>query len=188
MTLRRGLVLVGLLLLPALSVLAEPPAATGGVEVQLQSLSRSLSELVTLLRQQLAGQRSELLMRRVELERGRLLPLETALQGARSQRQSYEDQLANFQGMAGSFEVEEQARGESSGAETAGQEEGAQAGSAFSAFPAHMKEHLETQMKLLKQRLREADDRIAELENEIGAVRRSVDSWQGLLDREFPLR
>ena len=166
--------------------LGAPPVgaaqAPGTAAEELARLNRTVEELVAVMRQHLSGQRIELLMRQVEIKRAKVAPIEQALRAARETKENAEDQLRTskysleqmLQSMADGF-------GARPGGESPTPEERAEMEKAID----QMTRQHEFEVKLVRDRLAAAEDRIQELENELAPAKAELQHWEGLVDREL---
>ena len=165
------------LALPSLFATVVGAQETSGVsmpsiESQLERLNQNIERIATLLERSLEGQQLELLMQRVEVGASRLAVAEKNLRDARTTRA----QLGNEK-----WEIE---------ARLAQMADELDRGTLE--MPLEEMEHytreLDLQLQLLKERLRDADRQIIELENEVMRQRGHIRDWQDYIDNELTAR
>jgi septum formation inhibitor MinC len=146
------------------------PAQGASLQEQMADLNRSVQELVALLHQYLGNQQVDLLIKRVELGRQKASPLAQELRELRARRSADAERLAQLR-------TAQAAQGEQPERTGTSEEEEREA--------AVRETMLEGELKLLKGRIAQADQRIAELENELMEEERNIRSWEALIDRRL---
>ncbi len=139
---------------------------------QLQRLNQNIERIAKILEQSLQGQNLELLIQRVEMGSSRLAVAEGNLRSARATRNSLDDEKLEIEARLDQM-ADELDRG------------GLQM--PLEDLERYTRE-MDLQLQLLKQRLREADREILELENEVTRQRANIRDWQDFIDQELTAR
>lgn len=168
-------------LLGAGALAAQEPAPASVAE-ELARLNRTLQQLVAVAQQQLGGQRIELLMRQVEIKRAKVAPLEQALRAAREARDNAEEQLRSLQlsreqvleSVALSFEAAPEATGL-----------GTEDRERMEETVAQMVRQHDQELKMLRERIASAEERIQVLENDLAPAKAELQHWEAQVDREL---
>ena len=144
----------------------------GALQTQLERLNDNIERIAALLERSLEGQHLDLLIQRVEMGASRLGVAEKNLRDAQATRSNLDDER---------FEIETRlarmAESLDSGATEMSLEE----------IEMYTGE-LDLQLKLLKEKLRDADREIIELENEVMRQRGNIRDWQDYIDEELTSR
>ena len=148
---------------------AQDAAELAGIRQELAQLNETLSALLDAFTRQTEGQKLQLLLQRMEITSQRAATLEAELTSARATRSSLQDQLARSQEHLENFNNEL-----SSGAREISSEEA-------DGYNRSMLFEIGRQ----QESLRDADARIAELENRLATARRELEEWQSYVDREL---
>ena len=143
-----------------------------GLHSQLERLNNNIERIATLLEQSLRGQQLDLLIQRVEMGASRLAVAEQSLRSAQGTRDALDDEKLAIEARLG--QMAEQL---DSGTVDIPLEE----------LDQYTRE-LDLQLELLKERLRNADRKILELENDVMRQRESIRDWQDYIDRELTSR
>ncbi|HEY4564315.1 MAG TPA: hypothetical protein VIJ36_15120 [Thermoanaerobaculia bacterium] len=164
-----------LLWMPWTAAQAQPaaPASTSTLETEVASLDRSLQDLVALLRELAGRQQTDLLLKRVELGYLKMEPLQQERKELRERKAADEEELKRIQtavaAQQAAAETQETAKPE-------GPDE------------AVGKVMLAANIKRLKSRIAEADQRIAELDSELQQEQRNVQRWEAMIDQRLDRR
>jgi chromosome segregation ATPase len=130
-----------------------------------------MTQLVGLLRDVMERQSLDVLLKRVELHYLALAPIQEDLRSARAERRSLEDEQARLQNI--SSELEDQSE--------LGDAEMATSAAAKKA----MRRDLEIQLKFLRGRMANAEQRIAELENDLTDGQRKIEIIEAMIDERM---
>jgi chromosome segregation ATPase len=139
---------------------------------QLQRLNDNIERIATLLEQSLDGQQLDLLIQRVEMGANRLAVAERNLRSAQDTRTVIDNEKLEIEAR-----LTQMADDLDRGAIDMPLEEMEQYTRA-----------LDLRLQLLKERLRDADREIIELENEVMRQRGSIRDWQDYIDDELTSR
>jgi chaperonin cofactor prefoldin len=138
------------------------------VVLELERVRASLERLVELLEDAQAGQRAELILRRIERKERRLLPLESRMQDVREELSLLEQETAEFEGFREQFDQElrdARERGESDDREARMIREQID----------RREEELEKRKESLELRIRRLEDEVAERREEIALLEASLE-------------
>lgn len=153
---------------------AVPPDTAATLQAELARINQSMAQLVALLRESMERQDLEIVLKRVELHHLALAPIHEELYSARATKLSLEEEQMRLQSVLD--ELEEQAGlGDSSVLP------------ALDAEKQAMKRDLEVQLKFLKGRVASAEQRVADLENELRDGQREIKTLEGILDERLRL-
>jgi hypothetical protein len=145
------------------------PAPTATLETEVANLTRSLQELVVILRENVGRQQTDLLLKRVELGYMKVGPLQQERKDLRARRAADDEELKPIQAvLAARQTVETQDPAKPEDPEAA-------IGKVFQ----------EANVKRLKGRISEADQRLAELDSELQQEERNLQHWETLIDQRL---
>ncbi len=161
---------------PASSAPNPPASPADPLAQQVAEVSRTLKELVGLLREQLKAQRADTLMNRLDLKTRALAPLEATLAGTRSECRSLQDQIAQIR--ARQEQVDSQ-MSEMGRAPAPGRPE--------EQLKAEKAEH-EMILKVLGDRLGAAEQRALEMESDLAGRRSEIKALEEQVDAHLGLR
>lgn len=148
------------------------PAAASPLELEVATLNRSIQELVRLLREVLGRQHTDLLFKRIELGLQKMGPLENERRELLARRNADEEEFKRLQiALAARQAVEPQDPNQPEN-----QDETAQ------------RLMFEANVRRLKGRVAEADQRIAELDSELLRERRIIEQWEAVIDQRLGQR
>lgn len=136
---------------------------------QLERLNDNIERIATLLERSLQGQQLELLIQRVDMGASRLAIAEKNLRQAQATRSSIDEEKTEIEARL-SMMADEIDSG------------------SLSMTVEEMEQYtreLDLHLKLLKDRLRQADREISELENEVMRQRGNIRDWQDYIDEEL---
>lgn len=136
---------------------------------ELERIADSLEEIAELLTAELESAKLQLVLRRIELSERRIQPLEEAVRDAEAAQESASLEVASMQSMLD--RIENQLRDNISALDS----------STESALRTEVTQ-VEFALRQAKRRVRNAEQRIVELENEVLTERDRVDLWQQILD------
>lgn len=156
----------------------EPGVSQANVGQEVARLNVTLKELVTLLRQQLAGQRIELLMWQVELKRDKLAPLENELRSARAAQEGAEAELHQLQ-------LSQEQSTDSIANEFEGGDGSPEQREQMERMAEQMSRHFTLQIKLTKERIAALEQKIQVLEGDASTARAEVEHWEAMVEREL---
>jgi chromosome segregation ATPase len=164
-----------LLWVPWTAAQAQPaaPASTSTLETEVADLDRSLQELVALLRELAGRQQTDLLLKRVELGYLKMGPLQQERKELRERKAADEEDLRRIQTVIAARQAAAETQ---ETAKLEGPDE------------AVGKVMLEANIKRLKSRISEADQRIAELDSELQQEQRNVQRWEAMIDQRLDRR
>lgn len=169
------------LLLVTLCVPATGPATaqsepldpqTTALQTELRRLNKNIERIATLLERSVEGQQLDLLIQRVEMGSNRLSLAEQSLRSAKISRAAIDDQKREIDARLGQLAEEIDV-----GTLDMPVEE----------LERYTRE-LGLQLKLLKEKVRDADRQILELENEVMNQRDRVRDWQDYIDEKLTSR
>jgi chromosome segregation protein len=149
--------------------------AAASLQKELSQLNQSMAQLVALLRQNLETQQTEVLLKRVELSRLDLTPLENELRSLRASRDGLQEERDRVQARLDEVEAQQASRREEI-PERANEE------------LRMMMREAEAQIKLMKDRLRGLELRIVELEGDVASKRREIEVLEAAIDERLRLR
>jgi multidrug resistance efflux pump len=158
----------------ALGQQASPSPTPGSLPEQVADLDRSVKELVALLKEYLGRQQVDFLFKRVELSLQKMGPLNEELRNLRATRVADEGELGQLRTALAARQALASQSGVKSGEEQ--QEEALQG------------VQREAQIKLLRSRISQTDQRIAELENELAQEQQNVRRWEAAIDQRLGTR
>lgn len=150
-----------------------PPPSSGSLEQEVRQLNRSVQELVVLLRDHLAHQDVDLLLKRVEIGLQKIAPLEQELKDLRARRVADEESLNQLRIAMTMVQTLEQDGTGSTSDDTA---------------QTARKVQLEAEVKRLRRRLSETEQRIVEVEGKLAQEQRDLQQWELLIDRRLGQR
>lgn len=167
-----GAALLFLLALAALSTAAQPPAADETVAPpdsanELARIRAALERIADSLQRQNEGQKTELAMRRLDMESRAAERLEGEIASLVSSRDSLEDERFRMQGQLVAI------------ARDAEEPDSAYTQQEVS----RLREQFELQLGLLEARIAELDHRTGELRNQLAGHRDTARGWRSLIDR-----
>lgn len=171
---RLPFVLLLILTLPLLVGVAargqeDPDESAATLHSQLERLNDNIERIAKLLERSLQGQQLELLIQRVEMGASRLAVAEQNLRSAQSTRTAIDNEKSEIEARLTQM-ADELDRGNME-------------------MPLEEIEQytrqLDLQLKLLTDRLRDADREIIELENEVMRQRGNIRDWQDYIDEEL---
>lgn len=139
---------------------------------QLERLNQNIERIAALLERSLQGQQLDLMIQRVEMGANRLAVAEQTLRSAQATRSDLDDEKLEIEARLGQM-----AEALDSGTTDMPLEQ----------IEQYTRE-LDLQLKLLKERLRDADRKIIELENEVMRQRDHMRDWQDYIDEELTSR
>ena len=146
------------------------PAASGSLEQEVIQLDRSLQELVSLLREYLARQEVDLLLKRVALGLQKMGPLNQELESLRARKAADDEKLSQLRTARAALPVPDIQSGTNPEASEEGEIRRMQ---------------LDAEIARLKRRVSEADQRIMELENTLAEEQRELRQWEAEIDRRL---
>jgi hypothetical protein len=153
---------------------ASSPPAPASLPEQVTDLNRSVKELVVLFKEYLNRQQVDYLFKRVELSLQKMGPIKEELRGLRTSKATDETELSQFQTAFAMLQTLAP-QGEAKSEEEQRQE-------------AFVIAQREAQTKLLKRRLSQTDQRIAELENELAQEQQNAQRWEAAIDQRLGTR
>lgn len=163
----------GVLLAGTSVVVGQAPATEGqALQGELRRMNKNIERIATLLERSVEGQNLELLMQRVEMGSSRLSVAEQNLRGAQTSRASIDDERREIE-----MRLAQLAGDLDSGTIDMPLEE-------IERFT----QELDLQLRLLKDKVREADREIIALENEVMRQRSRVREWQDYIDGKLSER
>ena len=136
---------------------------------EIQLLNRNIERIATLLERSVEGQQLELLIQRVEMASSRLSLAEQTLHSAKSSRANLDDEKRELEMRLDQL---------------AGQLDTGEIDMSLEDMERYTQE-LGLQLKLLNERVRDADRQIIELENEVMNQRDNVRDWQDYIDEKL---
>lgn len=142
---------------------------TAALQSELQRLNKNIERIALLLERSVESQNLDLLIQRVEMGSSRLSLAEQNLRSAQMSRSSIEDEKRELEARLGQLADELD-----SGTIDMPVEE-------LERYTRDLGLHL----TLLKERVRDADRQIIELENEVMSQRESVRDWQDYIDEKL---
>ena len=148
------------------------PAAAPGLQMEVANLDRSVQELLALLREYLGRQQTDLLFKRVELSLQRTSPLEQERREIRAHKAADEDELKRVQAAVAAYLA-------TVSQDAAKAENRAEAAEIVIA---------EANIKRLKSRISQADQRLAELDSILLEEERNVRRWEASIDQRLGQR
>jgi hypothetical protein len=155
---------------------AQPAAATPApaptLQMEVVNLNRSVQELLALLRESLANQQTDFLFKRVELILQRTGPLEQERREIRAHKAADEEELKRVQAAVAAYPATEPQ-------DAAKAENRAEAAEIVIA---------EANIKRLKGRISQADQRLAELDSTLLEEERNVQRWEASIDQRLGQR
>ena len=151
--------------------LAQTPVATAtGPAPELTELNRSLQEIAAVLRELLDAQQIDHLMKRVQLQRDSLAPLEEELRRTRSSREGTAEQIQELTAHQTFLEEVAQENPES-----------------IEDYRIESRQ-IELQIKVLAAKLEPLEQRIFDMENDLRGRQAEIRDWEDLLDDALGLR
>lgn len=152
-----------------------PPAEEARLGPRVDELNDTLKKIVVLLEQQVRGQQTNQLMKRIELRRRSLEPLERELRGSRQALESMEADLKRVEAQQDYLDEE--------------REKQLQAGVAADDSQLKMERRMvDLQLEELLARKETLEQRIFELENDLAGRQAELRDWEEILDEELGLR
>lgn len=142
----------------------------GAVQQDVAELNRSVKELVALLREYLTRQQVDLMFKRIELCFQKMGPIQEELRGLRARRSDDEvelNQLRTALAAREALEPQEEPKADEDLERDV------------------RKVQLEAEIKSLRNRISQADQRILQLENELAQEQRNVQSWEAVIDQRL---
>ncbi len=170
---RTAILLLGSALSLALAGAAgaqEPAETEVSVQDQLAQLNSTMQEIVTLLKQQVQGQETSLLIKRVELSGRALMAKKERVQKAKSQLSNLEDEEASLAPMLEAMEKEL--------SETTDD----------SAFSQLQTSQLEQRLKSIERKKRDLANELQTLENDVATEEEDMAVVEAVLDERLGLR
>jgi chromosome segregation ATPase len=150
------------------------PPLPSSLPEQVADLDRSVKELVALFRQYLDRQQVDYLFKRIELSLQKMGPLNEELRSLRASKAADEGELGQLRtALAGRQALSSQTEAKP------GEEQREEA---------LLEVQREAQIKLLRSRISQADQRIAELENELAQEKQNVQRWEAAIDQHLGTR
>lgn len=149
-----------------------PDSQDAALHSQLERLNDNIERIAALLEQSLHGQQLQLLIQRVEMGSSRLAVAERNLSSAQGTRTTLGNEKLEIEARLIQM-AEELDRGALD--------------MSLEEIEQYTRE-LDLQLQLLKERLRDADRQIIELENEVMRQRGSIRDWQDYIDEELTSR
>jgi len=150
------------------------PSPTGSLEQEVTKLNRSVQELVALLREYLARQEVDLRLKRVELGLLKMGPLNQELTSLREKKSADEELLGQLRSTLTALQASEAEDGTSLGGVVTDD--------------ATRKVRVEEEIKRLKRRMPETEQKIAEIESELAQEQRNLQLWETEVDRRLKQR
>lgn len=157
---------------------AAPPASPSpaeSLEQEVRQLNRSVQELVALLRDYLARQDVDLLLKRVEIGLQKIGPLNQELASLRAQNLADEEQLGKNRSALTAIQTREA-------------EGGASPDPQVTTDDATRKVQLDAEIKRLRRRISATEQRIVEVEGKLAQEQRDLQQWETLIDRRLGQR
>ncbi|HYU35488.1 MAG TPA: hypothetical protein VEW48_25320 [Thermoanaerobaculia bacterium] len=151
------------------------PSSAGTLEQEVAKLDRSVQELVALLREYLAHQDVDLLLKRVELGLQKMGPLNQELTSLQARQSADEEQLGQLQSALTALQAREL-------------QSEASPDPQVTTDDATRKIQMEAEIKRLKRRIAETEQRISEDENELTEEQRNVQQWESVIDKRLGQR
>jgi len=151
---------------------AATPAAAPTLQMEVANLDRSVQELVALLREYLGRQQTDLLFKRVELSLQRTSPLEQERREIRAHKAADEEELKRLQAAVAAYLA-------TVSQDAAKAENRAEAAEIVIA---------EANIKRLKSRISQADQRLAELDSILLEEERNIRRWEASIDQRLGQR
>jgi hypothetical protein len=148
------------------------PATAPTLQMEMANLNRSVQELLALLRESLGHQQTDLLFKRIELILQRTGPLEQERRELRAHKAADEEELKRLQAAVAAYVATEPQEG-------AKPENRAEAAEIVIA---------EANIKRLKSRISQADQRLAELDSTLLEEERNVRHWEASIDQRLGQR
>jgi len=159
---------------PALAQEEPTAGSETTIEQELARLNQTMREISDLMRTYIVRQEVDMIMKRIELHRRYLTPLEDELRKARAGKESAEDEIERMEVVIAELE-EVIARDDSGDEQTAN----------------HLrmeKDRLAINLKQLKDRRWTLEQRIIELENELISRRHEIQDLEDIADEQLGLR
>ncbi len=157
--------------------LAQEPATASAttLEQELTQLNQTMREIAELMRTYIARQEVDMILKRIELHRRYLNPLEEELRRTRSTKENMEEEIERMSAMI--IEMEEQiAREDSDGLDPADS-------------PARQAiDRMELHLKLTKDRQWTLEQRVLSLENDLSSRRQEMEALEEIADEQLGLR
>lgn len=147
----------------------DPVDPEDSLHAHLERLNHNIERIATLLERSLEGQHLELLIQRVEMGASRLAVAEQNLHSAQTTRSSINNERA---------EIEARMVQIADGLDRGSLEMTAEEAEQYTG-------ELDLHLRLLRDRLRDADREIIELENEVMRQRGNIRDWQDYIDEEL---
>ncbi|MCP4659212.1 MAG: YbhB/YbcL family Raf kinase inhibitor-like protein [bacterium] len=160
---------------PALAQEEEATASETTLAQELTKLNQTMREITELMRTYIARQEVDMIMKRIELHRRYLTPLEEELRRAKSTQENVEEELERMSVIIAEME-EELERDDSDGLDPAD-------GRAQQAV-----DRMELHLKLQKDRRWTLEQRIIELENDLTGRRQEMEALEEIADEQLGLR
>ena len=168
---------MALVLAAAILAAGETGAAEeeGNLAAKVDEMNRTLREIAGYMQQHLRGQQTDQLMKRIELRRRALAPLESEVRNSRGAVLSMEMDLKRLETQREFVEEERERAGQSG-------------------FPADGNQ-FEVEERMMKLRIQEIlaqkeslESRVFELENDLAGRQAELATWEEILDEELGLR
>lgn len=137
------------------------------LQAQLTRLNKNIERIADMMNSFLEGQRLELMIQRVEMGASRLSSAEESLRKAKATRASIEHEKTELEARL---------------AQIADQLDQGLTSMTADELDSYTRE-IDLQLRLMKDRTREADRQIIELENEVMQQRANVRDWEDSIDR-----
>ncbi len=153
---------------------APSPPVPPSLPEQVAELNRSVKELVVLFKEYFDRQQVDYLFKRVELSLQKMWPINEELRSLRVSKAADEGELGQLRTLLAARQtLASQSEGKSEEELREVALQGAQ---------------IEAQIKLLRSRISQADQRIAELENELAQEQQNVRRWEAAIDQRLGTR
>lgn len=147
---------------------ALPSDAIAPLQAELARINQSMTQLVDMLRAATNRQSLEILLRRAELHYREMAPLQEDLRSARTEKRSLEEEHLRLQTIYNQLGEEIELGDPDMSTSVAGRKA--------------MRRDLEDQIRFVKTRISNAEQRVAELESEVADGRRKVEVIEGMID------
>ena len=150
------------------------PPEPASLPEQVAELNRSVKEMVALFKQYFDRQQVDYLFKRVEFSLQKMGPINEELRSLRVRKAADEEGLSQLRtALAARQTLAPRSEGKSEEEQREVALVGAQQ---------------EAQVKLLRSRISQADQRIAELENELAQEQQNVRRWEAAIDQRLGMR
>ncbi len=159
-----------LFLLAGHSGAEEPAPAEATLRQELARLNQTMKEIVSLLEQQVHGQETSMLIKRVELSSRTLIAKQERLRKVRSEAAGLEEQEVSFARMLEMFEQEQSETAEAEG------------------FEQLQIEQMALQLKSVKRRRQDLERELMVLENDVATAEEDMEMIESVLDDRLGLR